>query len=143
MEASRQQILLAYRHLYQHLLRAVQYAKPQRYVARDRLRNAFRSSERKQFNAKEIEKTLEFLRGAAASRGMEHRIVKNLMFVWWTRSPMGDMPPMFVPTIAFTLSCIKLIIARRNEDAAARRAAFTAFDETIRKLNRTMGMCIR
>ncbi|CAK1355244.1 hypothetical protein CB0940_01011 [Cercospora beticola] len=125
MEASRQQILLAYRHLYQHLLRAVQYAKPQRYVARDRLRNAFRSSEREQFNAKEIERTLEFLRGAAASRGMEHRIVKNLMFVWWTRSPMGDMPPM------------------RNEDAAARRAAFTAFDETIRKLNQTMGMCIR
>ncbi|KAM3419252.1 hypothetical protein BST61_g5190 [Cercospora zeina] len=62
MEASRPQILLAYRHLYQHLLRAVQFAKPQRYVARDRLRNAFRSSERQQFNAKEIERTLEFLR---------------------------------------------------------------------------------
>ncbi|KAF2207508.1 hypothetical protein CERZMDRAFT_51096 [Cercospora zeae-maydis SCOH1-5] len=125
MEASRTQILLAYRHLYQHLLRAVQFAKPQRYVARDRLRNAFRSSERQQFNAKEIERTLEFLRGAAASRGMEHRIVKNLMFVWWARSSMGDLPPV------------------RNEDAAARRVAYTVFDETVRKLNETMGMCIR
>lgn len=93
-------ILLAYRHLYQHLLRAVKYSKPARYIARDRIRAAFRNSSPQQhFQPAEISRTLEFLDNAAKYRGLEHRIVKNCMHVWWSRSPSsGDgMSPVYVP----------------------------------------------
>lgn len=96
MQVGKSTILLAYRHLYQHLLRAVQYSKPARYEARDRLRAAFRHSARQDFNSSQVQKTLEFLEGAAKYRGLEHHILKNLMFVSWTRGPRGDMPPVFV-----------------------------------------------
>lgn len=93
-------ILLAYRHLYQHLLRAVKYSKPARYIARDRIRAAFRNSSPQQqhFQPAEISRTLEFLDNAAKYRGLEHRIVKNCMHVWWSRSPSsGDgMSPVYV-----------------------------------------------
>lgn len=96
-------ILLAYRHLYQHLLRAVKYSKPARYIARDRIRAAFRNSsphqQQQHFQPAEISRTLEFLDNAAKYRGLEHRIVKNCMHVWWSRSPSsGDgMSPVYVP----------------------------------------------
>lgn len=95
-------ILLAYRHLYQHLLRAVKYSKPARYIARDRIRAAFRNSsphQQQEFQPAEISRTLEFLDNAAKYRGLEHRIVKNCMHVWWSRSPSsGDgMSPVYVP----------------------------------------------
>ncbi|EMF16671.1 DUF1763-domain-containing protein [Sphaerulina musiva SO2202] len=121
-------ILLAYRHLYQHLLRAVKYSKPARYIARDRIRAAFRNSSPQQhFQPAEISRTLEFLDNAAKYRGLEHRIVKNCMHVWWSRSPSsGDgMSPV------------------KKEDLLLRRSAYTDFDETIRKLNETMGLCIK
>ncbi|KAL9536198.1 hypothetical protein SMMN14_00462 [Sphaerulina musiva] len=121
-------ILLAYRHLYQHLLRAVKYSKPARYIARDRIRAAFRNSSPQQhFQPAEISRTLEFLDNAAKYRGLEHRIVKNCMHVWWSRSPSsGDgMSPV------------------KKEDLLMRRSAYTDFDETIRKLNETMGLCIK
>lgn len=78
MSASRQEIVLAYRHLFQHLLRAVQYSKPARYIVRDQLRNAFRS---KTYNASTISNTLTFLDNAARSTGLEHKILKNLVHV--------------------------------------------------------------
>jgi len=80
---SRHQILRAYRHIYQHGLRAVQYAQPARYILRDRLRRLFRDGDPANFDQQRINNTLEFLRGAALSKGLEHRIVKNLLFVWF------------------------------------------------------------
>jgi len=76
------EIVLAYRHLYKTLLRAVQYSKPARYAARDRLRQNFRAEPPNTFDADRIAKTLEFLDGAAKSKGLEHKIVKNLLHVW-------------------------------------------------------------
>ena len=80
---SRKEVILAYRHLYKHLLRAVQYSKPSRYVVQDRIRNAFRNSTIEEYDPARIAKTLEFLEGAAKVRGLEHRILKNLSHVWW------------------------------------------------------------
>lgn len=89
-------ILLSYRHLYQHLLRAVQYAKPARYVARDRLRVAFRnpsssSTSDNAYHPERVARTLEFLDGAARTKGLEHKILKNLMHVWWERERLGGL----------------------------------------------------
>lgn len=86
MAASRKELVLAYRHLYQHCLRAVQYSKPARYTARDRLRQAFRANPPSSFDAARIRTTLEFLDGAARARGLEHKVVKNLLHVWAIRS---------------------------------------------------------
>lgn len=85
MTPSPTETIHAYRHLYQHLLRAVQYSKPARYTARDRLRTAFRTSRPEEFDARKISRTLEFLDGAARVRGLEHKVVKNLMHVWFER----------------------------------------------------------
>ena len=83
MQPSRAEIILAYRHIYKHLLRAILYATPARYIAQDRIRNAFRNSDSSEYDASRIARTLEFLDGAAKVKGLEHRIVKNLMHVWW------------------------------------------------------------
>ena len=85
MSASQKEIVLAYRHLYQHLLRAVQYSKPARYVVRDQLRNAFRKPTSEPYNPAVISNTLLFLDNAAKSKGLEHRILKNLVHVHWGR----------------------------------------------------------
>ncbi|KAK6395400.1 hypothetical protein LTR65_000871 [Meristemomyces frigidus] len=79
MPPSHAEVILAYRHLYQHLLRAVQYSKPARFVAQERIRNAFRTSSPESFDATRIERTLQFLNGAAKTKGLEHKIVKNLI----------------------------------------------------------------
>lgn len=85
MTAPPQEIVLAYRHLYQHLLRAVQYSKPARYIVRDQLRNAFRRPAPEQYDKAVICNTLLFLDNAAKSRGPEHIILKNLVHVQWGR----------------------------------------------------------
>ena len=98
---SKTQVITAYRHLFKTALRAVQYSQPARFVVRDRLRDAFRnpsspfSSSKAQsaaeegFDAVKIARTLEFLDGAARVKGLEHRILKNLMHVWWEQGKLG------------------------------------------------------
>ncbi|KAI9748078.1 MAG: hypothetical protein M1835_001899, partial [Candelina submexicana] len=78
-------ILHSYRHLYRHCLRAVQYSTPARYTIRDRLRSTYRSRSCSEFNEQRMANTMEFLRGAAREKGMEHKVVKNLAKVWWWR----------------------------------------------------------
>lgn len=80
---SKSEIRLAYRQMYKHLLRAVQYSKPARFLVKDRVRKAFRNSGPESYDATRFARTLEFLDGAAKVRGLEHRILKNLMHVWW------------------------------------------------------------
>lgn len=83
MTISNRQVIHSYRHLYRHLLHAVQYSIPARYTARDRIRHAFRTSPLDAYDPQRIERTLEFLHGAAKVRGLEHRILKTLLHVWW------------------------------------------------------------
>ena len=80
---SNEAIVHAYRHLYRHGLRAVKFSKPSRYTVRDRLRHSFRKGRRDDFNPQKIANTIEFLKGAEATYGLEHKILKNLCFVWW------------------------------------------------------------
>ena len=87
MIANKPQIILAYRTLYRSALHAVQYSKPARYIVRDTLNNAFRNSHPSEFDAKKIGNTVLFLENAARSKGLEHRILKNLVHVrWWQRA---------------------------------------------------------
>jgi predicted HD phosphohydrolase len=79
-------IVHTYRHLYRALLHAVQFSKPARYVVRNRLRAAFRRKNQAQLDPQRISKTLEFLRGAAREKGLEHRILKNLVHTAYMRA---------------------------------------------------------
>lgn len=76
------EIVTAYRTLYKHILRAVQFSKPNRYTYRDRLREAFRHGDAASFDQVRIDNTVEFLKAAALDSGIEHKVVKNLAHVW-------------------------------------------------------------
>jgi hypothetical protein len=86
-------VVHAYRHLYRQSLRAVQFSKPARYTLRDRLRLAFRKGSAHDFEPQRVQNTLEFLQYATRENGLEHRIMKNLLFVWWTQEKGGRAKP--------------------------------------------------
>lgn len=80
MTTDHQAILHAYRRLYRSLLQAVQYATPARYVARDQLRAAFREPDAA-LDPEGVKRTVWFLQAASKERGLEHKILKNLIEV--------------------------------------------------------------
>jgi hypothetical protein len=78
------QVLHAYRHLYRQGLRAVQFSKPARYVLRDRLREGFRDRSAR-FEPDSIARTLQFFEAATRTSGLEHKVLKNLLHVAFSR----------------------------------------------------------
>ncbi|KAI7091251.1 hypothetical protein KC356_g815 [Hortaea werneckii] len=120
---SRQEVVQVYRRLFTSALRAVQYSKPARYVCRDRIRDAFRNSPADSFDLNKVDRTLAFLNNAAKHKGLEHRIVKNLMFVWWEQAKLMRRP-------------------YRKDVSPLRRTVYDGFGQTVAKLNESMGMCI-
>ena len=82
-------ILHAYRHVLRHSLRAIQFSKPARYTLRDRVRWAFRKGTASDFDQQKIANTLEFLHYATKQNGLEHKILKNLLLVWWHQDKGG------------------------------------------------------
>ncbi|KAK4190008.1 hypothetical protein QBC35DRAFT_491758 [Podospora australis] len=84
MSASSTDLVYAYRKLLRAGLRAVQFAKPSRYIITEQLRKGFRDRHGV-FDAERIRRTVWFLNSAAQSRGIEHKILKNLCRVHWER----------------------------------------------------------
>jgi hypothetical protein len=90
---SQTELIHAYRHLLRHGLHAVQFSLPARFVIQSQLRKAFRVNkpgEVKTFDPEAVRRTIWFLKAAAAERGLEHKIVKNLVRIAWVR----DREPM-------------------------------------------------
>ncbi|GAB0135246.1 hypothetical protein EsDP_00003591 [Epichloe bromicola] len=76
------EVVRAYRHLYRNVLRAVQYSSPARYIARDQLRRAFRQGgSQASLNNEGVKRTIWFLEAAAKEKGLEHKVLKNLIRV--------------------------------------------------------------
>ena len=121
-------IVHAYRHLYRHSLRAIQFSKPARYTLRDRLRLAFRRGDASDFNHERIKNTIEFLGYATRENGLEHKIIKNLLFVWWTQKLGGVGRPGAKPNTP--------------EDMEIKVTAYDPFNHNIRMLNESMGTCL-
>jgi hypothetical protein len=87
MVVNNSQIVLAYRTLYRTALHAVQYSSPARHIVKATLEKSFRNGTRSDFNAKRIGNTVLFLENAANFRGLEHKILKNLVHMrWWEMS---------------------------------------------------------
>jgi hypothetical protein len=125
---SREEILHAYRQLYRHSLRAIQFSKPARYTLRDRLRLAFRCGHATEFDSLKVNNTLEFLGYATRENGLEHKVVKNLLFVWWQQELGGLGRP--GPK------------ASTPEDVEIKVTAYDTFNHNIRMLNESMGICL-
>lgn len=83
MVASSQEIVRSYRQLYRRGLHAVKYAAPGRYTLKILLENEYRTGNAADFDAQKINNTLTFLEGAAKDKGLEHKIVKNLLHTWY------------------------------------------------------------
>ncbi|EHK15473.1 uncharacterized protein TRIVIDRAFT_196321 [Trichoderma virens Gv29-8] len=111
--ASKLDITHAYRHLYRGLLRAVQYSAPARYVVRDQLRAAFRERDAA-LDREGVKRTVWFLEAAAKERGLEHKILKNLIRVRY-----------------------------RPETRQLQQDAMQHYDMTVAMLNKSMGLCLR
>ena len=112
-----------YRAFYRTALRAVLYSKPARYQVRDWLREAFRHREPTAFDAQKTSRTLQFLDHAASSRGLEHQVVKNLLYVRGVRYRRS----------ARTL---------RTQVYEHAQHAYDDYDETVRGLDESMGLCL-
>lgn len=82
-------VVHAYRHVLRQSLRAIQFSKPARFTLRDRLRAAFRKGTVSGFDQQKITNTLEFLQYATKQNGLEHKILKNLLLVWWHQDRGG------------------------------------------------------
>ncbi|KAI9847865.1 MAG: hypothetical protein M1838_000724 [Thelocarpon superellum] len=121
------ELVHAYRHLYRGLLHAVCFSAPARFTARDRLRDAFRRGAVAQYDARKIENTLEFLRGAARETGMEHRILKNLLMVrFWERDKLSRY----------------LQTSKAQRDLVSHKEVYHHFNRTVDMLNRSLGLCL-
>ncbi|KAF2682148.1 DUF1763-domain-containing protein [Lentithecium fluviatile CBS 122367] len=125
---SSQQILHAYRALLRSSLHAVQFAKPARYTLASRLRLAFTKNPPSAYNAQKINNTLEFLGYAQRQNGLEHKIVKNLLLLWWKQEKGGFGKPNFRPL--------------SNDEVKIRTTAYDAFNYNIEMLNESMDMCL-
>ncbi|KAN0112974.1 DUF1763 domain containing protein [Hyaloscypha variabilis] len=126
---SPQEVTHAYRHLYRGLLRAVQFSKPARYVARDQLRRAFRTEHPSSFNQEKIDRTVEFLGFAAKEAGLEHRIVRNLLHTaYWEQKKYIFVNRERRPTT----------IQRQIQGTAKLH-----YQMTLAMLNDSMGLCLR
>ncbi|KAH0169760.1 hypothetical protein KCU67_g2926, partial [Aureobasidium melanogenum] len=117
-----QDIIHAYRHLLRTSLQAIRYAKPARFTLQSHLRSSFRNPT-SPFDSRQISHTLEFLNNAAKYKGLEDKIVRNLLQVWGCKH-RG------VPSSL-----------RRDKNAMRLRdAAYEGFDENVRMLERTLGI---
>ncbi|MCJ1458874.1 hypothetical protein MMC28_009248 [Mycoblastus sanguinarius] len=121
-------IVQSYRNLYRHALHAVQYSSPARYTLRSLLRNAYRTKTAADFDAEKIKNTLTFLHYAGKEKGLEHRLLKNLLHVWWWEA--ND---------------------RKKQDKTLKSASMKTelsqstiehFEITLKMLNESMGMCL-
>ncbi|UNI19946.1 hypothetical protein JDV02_006088 [Purpureocillium takamizusanense] len=130
---TRTDMIHAYRHLYRALLQAVQFSSPARYVARDQLRAAFRDGGGAAWDPEGARRTLWFVQAAARERGLEHRVLKNLLRVGGMRMRMRG------------LEWRRMLheSKQRNDTKAEQETAMQHYDMTVAMLNKSMGLCLR
>ncbi|KAH0292490.1 DUF1763-domain-containing protein [Aureobasidium namibiae CBS 147.97] len=117
-----QQIIHAYRHLLRTSLQAIRYAKPARYTLQSHLRSSFRNPT-SSFSPQQISQTLQFLDNAAMYKGLEDKIVRNLLYVWGTRHK--DVPG---------------LLRRDKRAMRLRHDAYEKFDDQVKMLQRSLGI---
>ncbi|KAK3683769.1 hypothetical protein B0T22DRAFT_520113 [Podospora appendiculata] len=135
------ELLHAYRRLMRAGLRAVQFSSPSRYAIRGHLRDAFRDKQGT-FDPEGIRRTIWFLNAAAQERGLEHKILKNIVRVFCSRNQ----------TIMHFPWRQHLTLGRVFEAGLQKHGPrydtlkdneLEHYKRTIAMLNETMGICLR
>jgi hypothetical protein len=90
---SNRDILHTYRALLRASLRAIHFSRPARHTLVSRLRLAFTKNPASAYNPQKVANTLEFLEYARTQTGLEHKILKNLLLVWWNQDRGGKVKP--------------------------------------------------
>ena len=163
---STQELIHAYRRLLRAGLRAVQFSQPSKSTITRLLREGFRDP-KGIFEPRAIRNTVYFLNGAAAKRGLEHRILKILCRVHWDRMrEMGRTPWKVTLRLAearekaeakgkgksvfFSFSFLVFLVCsmgcadgEKREPDVIKGTEHEHFDRTIAMLNATMGTCLR
>ncbi|KAI0878485.1 DUF1763-domain-containing protein [Hypoxylon argillaceum] len=129
-------VIHAYRHLYRGLLHAVQFSKPARYTALTQLRRAFREKGAK-YDARGIPRTIRFLAAAARERGLEHRVLKNLIMIAWHREDDAQKN-----WRSFQIEQRQNLTKKELEEHV-QATVYKHYDMTIAMLNKSMGLCLR
>ncbi|KAI5202003.1 hypothetical protein E4T38_05800 [Aureobasidium subglaciale] len=125
-----QQIIHAYRRLLRTSLQAIRYAKPARFTLQSHLRDSFRNP-KAAFNDQEITQTLEFLSNAAKYKGVEEKVVRNLIHVWGCKD--RDIP-------ATLWRLMGEYRKRARKDMGFRDAAYEKVDDDVRMLECSLGI---
>lgn len=129
------EVIHAYRHLYRGLLHAVHFSKPARFSARNQLRRAFREKGAK-YDHRGIARTVRFLDAATRERGLEHRVLKNLLMMAWYR--YDDAPGWRHAQLE------QQAMEKKTElGAHVHTTVYNHYDMTIAMLNKSMGLCLR
>ncbi|KAL2221412.1 hypothetical protein M432DRAFT_273185 [Thermoascus aurantiacus ATCC 26904] len=123
-------IVLAYRHLYRQGLKLVNYSAPARHVILRILRSSFRSASRDDFDPERISNTLHFLQRASEYRGLEHKIVKNLIMVRYWEQPQVKKD-------------VRMVKGQDKKEIHLRKNANSHFNATLMLLNESLGTCLR
>lgn len=147
------EVIHAYRHLYRGLLHAVHFSKPARFSARNQLRRAFREKGAK-YDHRGIARTIRFLDAATRERGLEHRVLKNLLMMAWYR--YDDAPGWRHAQLEQQAMEKKQVLVTVTTDVVSANQEFRTelgahvhttvynhYDMTIAMLNKSMGLCLR
>ncbi|KAH8678075.1 hypothetical protein BX600DRAFT_431379 [Xylariales sp. PMI_506] len=130
------EVVHAYRNLYRHGLRAVQFSKPARYVLRDKLRVGFREKGAK-LEPVRIARTVQFLGSATKSSGLEHKVLKNLLMIHHLNTKEKAR--------SWRLVERERDHSKDNGESLreAEATALKLYKTTVAMLNKSMGLCLR
>jgi hypothetical protein len=137
---SKVEIIQAYRSLRRASLRAVQSSNHAKLVIFSRLRHAFSTSPVSDFDARRISNTVLFLENAAKDRGIEHKIVKNLVQIWGTQKKQWEIRH----NVGLTRTRRKRTGIGGEEEGGG--LVCQAYDQvwwTLGMLNESLGLCLR
>ena len=123
----------SYRQLLRTSLQAVRFAVPARYLLRSILRESFRESPERSYNWRRIQKTLVFLEHARDHKGLEHKIVKNILHMRWWKEKRGKT---ILPNTLRANTDVGIDL-RQNVVSGAQ------FDATLTLFNESRDLCLR
>ncbi|KAL2837414.1 hypothetical protein BJY01DRAFT_221024 [Aspergillus pseudoustus] len=131
--SDRRAVIQAYRQLYRQGLQAIRYSTPARYLLRQTMRESFRFPTQ-DFDPRRISNTLNFLRNATESTGIEHRILRNLLTLkYWDQ-----------PTVKTDLSTQKYKSLGINQSHPKfQKEVREQFNKTLMLLNESLGTCLQ
>ncbi|KAJ6036050.1 hypothetical protein N7540_000329 [Penicillium herquei] len=123
-------VVHAYRNLYRQALKAIRYSTPARHVLRSTMRTAFRSTN--EFDPLKIANTLRFLERATESRGLEHKILRNMMIARYWEAPQNVKE-----------SRVLKVLGLGKVENRIRKHAYDHYNQTLERLNESLGTCLK